>query len=420
MTELLLLRILSIHAHFTRYSRFIKKHILSNESKLLFEAFDKYYSKHPSDMDWTRFKAMFTLELHPAMSPEKMEIYTKILSNLEETEYDENTLDDVIKIFIKRDYFSQIADIAMEVAEGESNEDSDRLKALLEQYETETGKIDELKSGFCTTDLTELVEELYSGNAMEWRMEELNISVGTPRGLIVIPARKDGGKSTIMASETTHMLSQTDRNLLWFTNEETQKDVMLKLTQAIIGKPREWIRDNPIQAMKLRDAIVKPEQILVKDKADHIQDILEILKHTNPGIVVIDQLWNCKGFEKQAPNEVSRKGALFGAMRRAAQEYDCPIFAAHQLGGAAEGQRYPDMSMLYESQTAIQAHADLILAIGKTNESGFETTRWLNILASKLGTGPRVNPALMHGQFEVKIRPDIARFEGDIPCKSSK
>ena len=86
------------------------------------------------------------------------------------------------------------------------------------------------------------------------------------------------------------------------------------------------------------------------------------------------------------------------------------MFVVAQADASAEGVRWLDQSQLYGSKTGMQGEADVQLMIGKDNEPGHEGDRFISIVKNKTSGGPRCNPSLRHGKFEVTFDGERARF----------
>jgi len=69
------------------------------------------------------------------------------------------------------------------------------------------------------------------------------------------------------------------------------------------------------------------------------------------------------------------------------------------------------MGHVSNAKTAKQAEADFIIGIGKENSPGFESIRFLNISKNKLTGDIDTDSAYRHAQLEVKIHPEVARYE---------
>lgn len=103
-------------------------------------------------------------------------------------------------------------------------------------------------------------------------------------------------------------------------------------------------------------------------------------------------------------------GAIYQWARELAKEY-CPVVGICQADGTAEGERWLHMGHVSNAKTAKQAEADFIVGIGKTNETGWERTRFINISKNKLTGDDDSDPEARHARFEVLIKPEIARYE---------
>lgn len=139
----------------------------------------------------------------------------------------------------------------------------------------------------------------------------------------------------------------------------------------------------------------------------HRREVDAICKEVRPSLVVIDQLSKVKGFNNDRHD--LQLGATFEWARELAKEY-CPVIGVNQADGSAEGKKYLTMDNVANSKTAVQAEADFILGIGKSNDAGFELIRHLNISKNKLLGDEDSNPAMRHGKIDVLIQPEIARY----------
>jgi hypothetical protein len=133
-----------------------------------------------------------------------------------------------------------------------------------------------------------------------------------------------------------------------------------------------------------------------------------IVERKQPGLVIYDQLTKIKGFKADRPDLVL--GEIFQWARELAKGNHAAI-GVSQADGGAEGVRYLTMEHVANAKTAVQAEADWILGIGRSNEMGTERSRYLSISKNKLFGDKDSIPELRHGRFEVFIRPDIARYE---------
>ncbi len=93
------------------------------------------------------------------------------------------------------------------------------------------------------------------------------------------------------------------------------------------------------------------------------------------------------------------------------KQEECSNTMVLSVDHAAEGKKYLDMSNVANSKTAVQAEADFILGIGKSNDQGFELIRHMNISKNKLAGDETSDPNKRHAKWDVLIQPQIARFK---------
>jgi len=87
-----------------------------------------------------------------------------------------------------------------------------------------------------------------------------------------------------------------------------------------------------------------------------------------------------------------------------------PVIAVSQAGGTGEGKVWLTMDDVDSSKTAKQGEADWILGIGKEQDNT-SNMRYLNISKNKLLGDADTLPDLRHGNQQVMIKPNIARYE---------
>lgn len=220
--------------------------------------------------------------------------------------------------------------------------------------------------------------------------------------------------TTFCASEATYMASQMKegQQVLWFNNEQIGWEVKWRVFQAALAWNRERMeRNKSVLRSEFEKSVGGEGRIKIFDvHGRNIHAIEEIIKRHNPGLIIFDQLWKVRGYEKSAGGDVQRLTAIFAKARDLAHEY-APVIAVHQADGSAAGEKYIPMESLYMSKTGCQGEADAIITLGVTYEPGLEYNRFINIPKNKLLGGKDSKEALRHGKFEVIIKPEIARFE---------
>lgn len=394
-----------------KYSRFVRTSSLTAESASIFQAIGEWYTNNPSvlEVNWKPFTSWYALVRHAKMDPAKLTLHKHLLGKLSEQSVSMEDVRPLLEGLTKRDYASQIADVALRLADGDHKATFSEIEQLLEKYNKTTSRV-----GSLDKDLGEFSLERLQGVSdpgLRWRLDCMNEGAGDLRkgDFVLLGKRPDTGGTTFVASEGTNMAEQLpfDQCVLWVNNEEEGDKVRRRILQAALGWSAEDLEDNLQEALQEYDALMSGNRrkIEVFDRARvHTNDVEQLCKKLNPGLIIMDQLWKIKGFENES--EVERQTLLANWAREIAKEY-APVIAVHQLGGDAENKPYPSMDMLYGSKTGIQGEADLIIMLGRKNAQG--DSRYISFPKNKMQSPG--NPARRNGRWQVYINPNTARFE---------
>jgi hypothetical protein len=105
------------------------------------------------------------------------------------------------------------------------------------------------------------------------------------------------------------------------------------------------------------------------------------------------------GFKADRSDE--RYGEIYRWARSLAKD-NCAVIGVCQASATAENKKWLTMTDVAESNTSKQKHADFIIGIGKTQDTGSEDIRYIHIVKDKCNVKfPRI---------ECRIQPDIARY----------
>jgi len=307
----------------------------------------------------------------------------------------------------RRGLAGDLAKLALDVEDGTAEADQ-----LLEKFkEFDVTDIEQESINFVNMDLEDLYESQIETPGLRWRTPWLNKSLGSLRkgdfGFIF--ARPETGKTTFLASEISHMIKQTEGDILWFNNEEQGKKVGIRVFQAFFGTQQNILFGQQKQAYNKQYKDIVGDRIKILDSEDSTSHkrIEEILANTNPSLIIFDQIDKIKGF-KADRNDLELK-AIYQWARELAKKYG-PVIAVSQASGEAEGKLWLTMDMVDGSKTAKQGEADWILGIGKEQDNT-SRLRYFNITMNKLIGDKDTLPDLRHGQTQVIIKPEIARYE---------
>ena len=395
----------------TAYDRFYKhlnlSYIKTNFVSLykLFMVIHSYYEK--SDKT-SMSKSDLELAYHSSYLLEDSERneLSDLLDRILELELTEQNVYAYLNAHKQRCIAGEVAKLALDVEDGTA-----KVEELLNKFnelEHEDTETDEAKP--VNMDLHEIYESQIQTPGLRWRLDWLNKSLGSLRkgdfGFIF--ARPETGKTTFLASEMTHMVSQTDGDILWFNNEEQGKKVAVRCFQALFGLTnKELFNDKENNANEYKEQVGNRIKIYDYEDSSSTSRIESIIKNTNPALIIFDQIDKVRGFKSDRYDLELKK--LYQWAREMAKLY-APVIAVSQAGGTGEGKVWLTMDDVDSSKTAKQGEADWILGIGKEQDNT-SNMRYLNISKNKLLGDEDTLPDLRHGNQQVMIKPNIARYE---------
>lgn len=401
MNFLYLIKQLFVYTTYLKYRHHIKIEKDKREIYYLFKALDQLMEKFQKDISFEDYALWVQVNLGNDYSP-----YIQLLK---ETNTDESIIEESLQQIAQRSVAYEIAQKALSISEGKSS--IEELQPLLDQLNQP--KTTENVSPFISTSLSELYDDAYKHQGLRWRLGSLNSSLGSLRGgdFGFIFARPETGKTTFLADQSTYFTEQLTEDAgtgLWFNNEEQHKKVMLRCIQAALGISMQEIAKDIRGYEEQYKRITHDKLKLPNFDTTHKREMEAICKDVKPSFIIIDQVSKVRGFNND--REDLRLGAAFEWARDLAKEFNCPVIGVNQADGSGEGKKYLDMSNVANSKTAVQAEADFILGIGKSNDAGFELIRHMNISKNKLTGDEFSDPSKRHAKWDTLIQPEIARF----------
>jgi len=374
----------------------------------LFISIDSYYNayadKHSisSDELELQYNSNYLLQ-----ESERKELMTLVQRIFDAEISNKDAVINLLSEHRRRGLAGDLAKLALDVEDGSAEVDK-----LLEKFkEFDVTDIEQEDINFVNMDLEDLYESQIATPGLRWRTQWLNKSLGSLRkgdfGFIF--ARPETGKTTFLASEISHMIKQTEGDILWFNNEEQGKKVGIRVFQSFFGTQQNILFGQQKEAYnkQYKDIVGDRIKILDSEDSSSYKRIEEVLESTNPALIIFDQIDKVKGF-KADRNDLELK-AIYQWARELAKKYG-PVIAVSQASGEAEGKLWLTMDMVDGSKTAKQGEADWILGIGKEQDNT-SRLRYFNITKNKLIGDEDTLPDLRHGQTQVLIKPEIARYE---------
>jgi replicative DNA helicase len=265
---------------------------------------------------------------------------------------------------------------------------------------------------FVTTDIFDLVALEENTPSLMWRLECLNKSIGPlKKGTFgSICARLETGKTAMWVSEVANFISQindTEHAVIFF-NEENGTDVMWRLYTAVTGLTGNELEADLKKAKKLfYDAGGQRIKFVDRARQTHTS-IYKTLDTLNPRVIVIDNLDKIKGFVSERKD--MELGSIYEWARATAKTY-APVIGVSQANADGYNTKWLTELDMANSKTAKPAELDFLICIGKTNEAGYEYTRYLNIPKNKRKHNRYANEKDRHGKWVVRIIPELSRYE---------
>ena len=350
----------------TAYDRFYKhlnlSYIKTNFVSLykLFMVIHSYYEK--SDKT-SMSKSDLELAYHSSYLLEDSERneLSDLLDRILELELTEQNVYAYLNAHKQRCIAGEVAKLALDVEDGTA-----KVEELLNKFnELEHEDTQTEEATPVNMDLHEIYESQIQTPGLRWRLDWLNKSLGSLRkgdfGFIF--ARPETGKTTFLASEMTHMVSQTDGDILWFNNEEQGKKVAVRCFQALFGLTnKELFDDKENNANEYKQKVGSRIKIYDYEDSSSTSRIESIIKETNPSLIIFDQIDKVRGFKSDRYDLELKK--LYQWAREMAKIY-APVIAVSQAGGTGEGKVWLTMDDVDSSKTAKQGEADWILVLVK-------------------------------------------------------
>ena len=395
---------------FTKYYKYVNiNYIKINYNNLykLFNIIDLYYNKYIDNNIITINELdIFYNSNYLLKDNERKELITLLDDVYNQDVSNPEVIIGLLEEHRRRSLAGQVALMALDVESGKKT--TAELLELFNNFEHQEVEADEITP--VDMDLDTLYTSQVATPGLRWRNRWLNKALGSLRkgdfGFIF--ARPETGKTTFLASEITHMVSQTDGDVLWFNNEEQGNKVGIRVYQASLGlTTQELFRNKTKNKQDYSELTGNRIKILDFEDSSSKNRIESVLKQYKPALIIFDQIDKIRGF-KGDRNDLELK-QIYQWAREISKTY-APVIAVSQASGEAEGKLFLTMDMVDGSKTAKQGEADWILGIGKEQDNT-SRTRYFNICKNKLIGDEDTMPDLRHGSTQVLIKPEIARYE---------
>ena len=407
--ELAILKLFFKYELYAKYYKAIDLAHIRNTYKelyLLFQALSSFMEKNKRDTTCEELQVYF-LTVYPK---EKREVYESLFDMLTKSNVLENSVFDLVKSLSRRQACQALAVAAFEASEKSSDlaKVTESYSKVLESSELTPGELTPVN--FISDDLNILYDEVVRSKGLRWRLKSLNQSLGSLRkgdfGFIF--ARPESGKTTFLASECTAFAGQSDKPIIWFNNEEQGQKVMIRCYQAALNLRLEQLLSNMKEHTAKFKELTKGNIKIYDQAIITKQEVETIIAGHDPALVIFDQIDKISGFK--ADRNDLELGDIYNWARELAKGH-CPVIGVCQADGTGEGQKWLTMANVANAKTSKQAEADWILGIGRQNNEEYESVRHFHISKNKLIGDDDSVSELRHGRWDVKILPEVARYE---------
>lgn len=406
MMDTQLLKSLLSHSFFTENKSKLRTSLFTDEISDVFEVILDAHEKYNHDLSEDDVFALWKTQNPVATRSEVAAIEDLIDDIKNHKPLAPDVASDVIEGLWKRDTGRQIANLGIELSEG-NDEAIKRLERMMERN----------KAGFMPDDFgdptTKDVSELLAmtGDDQRWKFNISTLSrhvygIG-PKEFGIIFATPETGKSAFSISICAGPggFCEQGAKVLVLCNEEESRRTMLRAIQSWTGMRREDIAQDPRRATDRFSAI--RDRIEMKDTQDwSLDDAEAYIEKMKPDVVVIDQGDKIHlGGNFSASHERLRE--LYRRFRELAKRYNCALLVVSQASAEAKGKTRLSAFEMEGSKIGKFAESDLIIGIGKMDGNDVEDTevdrtRYLTVCKNKLSG--------WHGTIVCQIQPDISRY----------
>lgn len=386
--DLAILKLLKYRKDFRRVHGRIPASSMNKETVAILDDFGKYFERFPEaeHVDMETFTPLFRA-WHSTLTDEQRKMFETVLNNAEE-DVPEKAREEIMRAVLELRLATDTANALARFDEGELPNLGAYIAALHTEFKADS---DTAKEDFIQDDIHDLLEEDEIDFGLTSRLDCVNKSMRPlrPGDFMIIAARPDRGKTTLVASEATHWATQIppDRNILWLNNEGPGRRIIPRLYQAALGATR-------TQLLTLRQAnALKPAYIKLMGRIDKIRvkdihgldtyAVERIIEANNAEVVIYDMLDHVRGYENQARTD-QRLEELYKWARSLAVEHEHIGIATSQVSVEGDNMQFPAQSMLKDSKTGKQGACDAIMIMGALNDPQYDKMRWIGLPKNKM------------------------------------
>jgi archaellum biogenesis ATPase FlaH len=221
-----------------------------------------------------------------------------------------------------------------------------------------------------------------------------------PGNHIVIYATPNKGKSAMVVTIASS-IARGGRRVLIIGNEEPAAQYWMRFIQAIAGKPREEVLQDLHGIKQIAMGKGLGNITIVTAAPGNKTQIESLIEKYKPDCLVIDQLRNIDTGKSESRTNQLEAAANFA--RNMAVKHHIVVFSVTQAGDSARNKAILDMGDIDYSNTGIPASADLMIAIGATEEQEAQGIRIITLTKNKL--------TAQHENWPVRLNIPLSRYQ---------
>jgi hypothetical protein len=321
------------------------------------------------------------------------EVYTEIINDIFQKQISTSIMQDLLERTIEQHHAAQIMAKLVPVVEGTVHGVLPSLISDVDQFVAKMRVPPAVARELtpCNFSVEELITSEISDVGLSWPLQSLTKAIGGAKRKTVgiIYAFVDTGKTSFGLSCCAHFARQmvgTMDKIVYAGNEEGGSRIALRLTQAITGRTRKEILEDPQGTSTLRTERGW-NSICLYDSVSHIATVERLLERNRPRILFIDQGTKVST-DLRTDNEIHSAQYLFNWYRERAKLYDVSIICLAQATGESENRKYLKLSDIYGSRVAIQGELDYAVGIGRTlDDLSMANLRFFSVPKNKLNEG---------------------------------
>lgn len=413
-TDAQLLALLGLKGNHGRFRNYVSKHVLGKEATKVLEWLDRNVDP-ANDINWKRVRTDF--QLRAVTGDAGAELVDMFLDKVQEAEA-AGVDDTVIEHAHITEVASKLVDVGERVLQGVPKSTLSDAFKVVKDYETLVsggGVRAAVKQHEIILDPTALASTYASGSGLAWKLECMNLSLGSLRdgNFIIVGSRPETGKTSFLLQEAVHMALHTteDRPVLFLHNEEAAHAVQLRAMQALLNYDSATITsDLPACSKAFKDAVGKRFILWAKSQM-RLDEIEAAIQDYNPCLVVYNVLPKVKDRRgKGNTTDHEHLAELFCSARDFCTQYGHAGIAAMQANAECEGQAWIYQNQLHGSKTDVAGEGDGIITIGKMHDPAKDNKRYFHVPKNKLPEGGTRDPKESHGYWEVDFNRHICLY----------